>query len=148
MKYRAIGNITRISRCFSTYRKLKCPQIELKPHLQLLVSNICRMPGKTQDEYSAMLCLDKTTVAHMMQKLEKQGLISRQVSEKDARCRCVYPTEKALEIYPVIHGAYESFRDAVMEGLVEAELAELVRLTEIVYRNAVKLTEGMEVAEE
>ena len=89
MKYRAIGNITRISRCFSTYRKLKCPQIELKPHLQLLVSNICRMPGKTQDEYSAMLCLDKTTVAHMMQKLEKQGLISRQVSEKDARCRCV-----------------------------------------------------------
>lgn len=148
MEYRAIGNIMRISRCFTTFRKLRCPELELRPPQQLLVSYICRRPGKSQDEYAAMLCLDKTTVAHLMQKLEKKGLITRQVSQIDARCRCVYPTEAAMDIYPAIHGAYEIFQAASMRGLSEAEQAELLRLTEIVYRNAVELTEKMGVAEE
>ncbi len=148
MEYRAIGNIMRISRCFTTFRKLRCPEVELRPHQQLLVSYICRRPGKTQDEYAAMLCLDKTTVAHLVQRMEEMGLITRQVSQRDARCRCVYPTAAAMEIYPSIHNAYEAFREAAMEGLSESEQKELLRLTEIVYRNAVKLTEKMGVAEE
>ncbi len=143
MEYRVIGNIMRISRCFITFRKLRCPEVELRPHQQLLVSYICRQPGKTQDEYAAMLCLDKTTVAHLMQKLEDMGLITRQVSRKDARCRCAYPTAAAMEIYPTIHSAYEAFREGAMEGLSDSEQAELLRLTEIVYRNAVELTEKM-----
>ncbi len=148
MEYRAIGNIMRISRCFTTYRKLRCPEVKLRPHQQLMVSYICRQPGKTQDEYAAMLCLDKTTVAHLMQKLENLGLITRQVSRQDARCRCAYPTAAAMEIYPAIHNSYEIFRNTAMEGLNESEQTELLRLTEIVYRNAVRLIEKTEVAEE
>ena len=141
MEYPVIGNIMRISRCFTTFRKLRYPEVELRPNQQLLVSCICRQPGKTQDEYAAMLCLDKTTVAHLMQRLEEMKMISRQASAKDARCRCVYPTAAALEIFPTIHSAYETFRDAAMEGLSESEQAELLRLTEIFYRNAVELIE-------
>ncbi len=148
MEYRAIGNIMRISRCFTTFRKLRCPELELRPHQQLLVSYICRLPGRSQEEYAAMLCLDKTTVAHLMQRLEDMGLITRQVSQKDARCRCAYPTAAAMEIYPAIHSAYEAFRDAAMQGLSETEQEELLRLTEIVYRNAVELTKKTEAAGE
>lgn len=148
MEYRVIGNIMRISRCFTTFRKLRCPEVKLRPHQQVLVSYICRQPGKTQDEYAAMLCLDKTTVAHLMQKLEEMDLITRRVSPKDARCRCAYPTAAAMEIYPAIHSAYEAFRDAAMEGLSETEQEELLRLTEIVYRNAKELTEKMGVTGE
>lgn len=149
MKYRAIGNIMRISRCFTTFRKLKYPELELKPHQQVLLSYICRYPGRSQDEYAAMLCLDKTTVAHLMQKLEQMGMITRQVSQKDARCRCAYPTAAAIEdVYPEIHGAYELFREAIMQGMSEEEQTQLLRLTEIVCRNAVELVEKAGAAEE
>lgn len=53
-----------------------------------------------------------------------------------------------MEIYPAIHSTYESFRNTAMEGLNGSEQTELLRLTDIVYRNVVRLIEKNGVAEE
>ena len=74
-------------------------------------------------------------------KLEEQGYIRREAPAEDGRCRRVYPTEKAEAVYPRIHGVFEDFTEGILAGLSAEEQAELERLTEILRRNALSLTE-------
>ena len=136
---RALGNILNIGRCCATYRKQQLKGLVLNPGQHLFITCICRHPGITQDRMAEALCIDKTTVAHRLARLETDGYIERRISPQDGRCRCVYPTAKALEVYPQVHGAFEQFTAQVLDGLSEQDKAELERLTELVRANAVRL---------
>ena len=144
MHNRALNNILRIGRCFQTYRRQQLRDTYTTPVQQLLISCVCRHSGKTQDEYAAFLCLDKTTVAHHLLKLEKLGYVDRQVSPEDGRARCIFPTQAAWEIYPRIHTAYEVFTAALLTGLSQEDQQELTRLSEILYQNALRMIGGQE----
>lgn len=139
MHSRALHNILRIERCFQTFRRQQLRDTDTTPVQQLLISYICRHPGKSQDEYAEYLCLDKTTVAHHLLKLEKMGYVDRQVSPEDGRARCIYPKQAALDIYPGIHASYETFTSVLLTGLSQEDQQELTRLSEILYRNALGL---------
>lgn len=133
---KALGNILRIHRYHVRYKKEKLKHLDLHPALHMFISRICREPGLTQDQIANHLCMDKTTVAHQLTKLEEGGYIERRPSPKDARFRLVYPTAKAEAIYPEIHESYEIFTEEIMKGLTEADRAELTRLTSIMMENA------------
>lgn len=144
MHSRALHNILRIERCFQTFRRQQLRDTDTTPVQQLLISCICRHPGKSQDEYAEFLCLDKTTVAHHLLKLEKLGYVDRQVSPEDGRARCIFPTPAAQELYPRIHESYEVFTSALLIGLSEEDQKELTRLSEILYQNALRMINGQE----
>lgn len=144
MHSRALHNILRIERCFQTFRRQQMRDTDITPVQQLLISSICRHPGKSQDEYAEFLCLDKTTVAHHLVKLEKLAYVDRQVSPEDGRARCIYPTQAALDLYPRIHESYEAFTSALLTGLSERDQEELTRLSEILYQNALRMINGQE----
>ena len=141
MHSRVLGNILRIGRCCQMYRRQALRDTDLQPAQHLLISHICRRPGLAQEELIAELYLDKTTVAHQLMKLEEQGYIRREAAAEDGRCRRIYPTEKAAEVYPRVHGVFEDFTAGILDGLSEEEQEELERLTEILRRNALRLTE-------
>ena len=82
-----------------------------------------------------------STVNSHLDRLEELGYIRREASAEDGRCRRIYPTEKAVEVYPRVHRVFEDFTAGILEGLTEEEQAELERLTEILRRNALRLTE-------
>lgn len=139
MHSRALHNILRIERCFQIYRRQQLRDTDTTPVQQMLISYICQHPGKSQDECAEFLCLDKTTVAHHLLKLEKMEYVDRQVSPEDGRARCVFPTQKALALFPRIHASYETFMSAFLSGLSHQDQQELTRLSEILYQNAVCL---------
>lgn len=139
MRSRALHNILRIERCFQIFRRQQLQDMDATPVQQLLISRICQCPGKSQDEYAEWLCLDKTTVAHHMLRLEKGGYIDKQVSPEDGRARCVFPTPAAQALYPRIHATYETFTAFILTGLSQEDQQELTRLSEILYHNALKL---------
>lgn len=139
MRSRTLGNIMRISRCCNTYRKqqlIKCP---LNPSQHIYISYACRFPGCSQEQFASAICIDKTTVAHQLNRLEEAGYIERRVSPEDGRCRRIYPTKQAFDVYPEIHGAFEAFTEHILDGLTQEDRAELSRLTEILYQNALRL---------
>ena len=144
MHNQALNCILRIGRCFQTYRRQQLRDIDLTPMQQLLISHICRHPGQSQDCCAESLCLDKTTVAHHLLKLEKLGYADRRISPEDGRERLVFPTQAALALYPRIHASYETFTSALLVGLTEADQQELTRLSEILYRNALGLIREQE----
>jgi DNA-binding MarR family transcriptional regulator len=139
MRSRALGDILCIARCFKIYRARSLADTELSPAQQMLLSHVCRRPGLAQEELISALFLDKTTVAHRLMKLEEQGYIRREAPAEDGRCRRVYPTEKAAEIYPRIRASFESFTESMLSGFGEEERAELERLTERLCANALAL---------
>ena len=141
MENRVLGNILRIGRCCQLYRKRALGDTDLRPGQHLFIHHICRRPGLAQEALIGELYLDKTTVAHQLMKLEDQGYIRREASAEDGRCRRVYPTEKALEIYPRVRSVFGEFTAGLLEGLTEADKTELERLTALLRANAVRMAE-------
>ncbi len=139
MRSRALGNILSVGRCCRLYRARSLGDTELRPAQQMLLSYVCRRPGLAQEELISALYLDKTTVAHQLMKLEEQGYLRREAPAEDGRCRRVYPTEKALAVYPRIHEAFERFTEALLTGFSGEEQAQLEALTERLRANAVRL---------
>ena len=139
MRSRALGNILSVGRCCRLYRARSLGDTELRPAQQMLLSYVCRRPGLAQEELISALYLDKTTVAHQLMKLEEQGYLRREAPAEDGRCRRVYPTEKALAVYPRIHEAFERFTEALLTGFSGEEQAQLEALTERLRSNAVRL---------
>ena len=141
MHSRTLGNILSIGRCCKVYRARALEDTALRPAQQMLLSVVCRQPGRAQEELISALYLDKTTVAHQLVRLEEQGYIRRQPSPEDGRCRLLYPTEKGKEAYPLVHGAFEAFTAGLLEGFTEEEQQTLEALTERLFRNARRLLE-------
>ena len=139
MRSRALGDILCIARCFKIYRARSLADTELSPAQQMLLSHVCRRPGLAQEELISALFLDKTTVAHQLMKLEEQGCIRREAPAEDGRCRRVFPTQKAVELYPRIREAFERFTESILSDFSEEEQAELEKMTERLRANAMAL---------
>ena len=139
MQHSELGNILRVGRCFDIFRRQQMKDLDIHPGLTLLVGHICRNEGCSQEFLVEKVCLDKTTVAHHLARLEEKGYIERKVSAQDARVRLVYPTEKARKIYPGIHDSYNIFYDNLLNDLSEEDRKEVARLSDILYQNALRL---------
>ncbi len=136
MKHRELGYLLRISRCFDSYRRQQLRDTDLYPALLSFVSNICRFPGSTQDALADNLCADKTTVAHHLARLEEKGYIQRRVSTEDARCRLVYPTKKAMDLYPQLQETYQAFYEGLLKNLSPEDRETMERLSQVLCGNA------------
>lgn len=136
MAHRELGNLLRISRCFDNYRRSVLRDVDACPALQPLISRVCRFPGCTQDSLVEELCLDKSTVARHLARLEELGYIERRAAENDARFREVYPTQKALDLFPRLRETYFQFYDGLLQGLTVEEREALERLSAKLCANA------------
>jgi len=90
-------------------------------------------PGINQDELSSVLKFDKATTARAMKQLEKVGYIEKRTDEKDRRANNLYPTEKALKIYPEIQRVLEGLNKEITRHLTDAEEALLIELLKKLY---------------
>lgn len=142
MVNKTLGSIMRISRCCTAYRTHILEDSDIRPSDHFYISYACQFPGSSQEEFAKAICVDKTTAAHILRTLEDKGYIERRVSSKDGRRRLIYPTKKALAIYPIIHQAYGDFMKKVLSGLSSKDQEELFRLTAIVAKNAQEIFEN------
>ncbi len=136
MSSNPIRNMLYISRCHNTFQRQRCVERNLIPSEMMLISTVCRQPGLSQREILQNLGIDKSRASHLLKELEVKGYVQRITAEQDARSIVVFPTEKALEVYPRIHENHEGFLHQALAGLSEKEILELTRLTEIIRKNA------------
>ncbi|AKN31230.1 MarR family transcriptional regulator [Clostridium carboxidivorans P7] len=99
---------------------------------------ICKNPGYTQDELSQQLVIDKSTVAKVLSQLEANGFITKITNSNDRRAFNVFPTDKALTIYPKILEIKEQWHRKITEGLSDIECDVFQKLMEKVMENSIK----------
>ncbi|WPC39815.1 MarR family winged helix-turn-helix transcriptional regulator [Clostridium sp. JS66] len=99
---------------------------------------ICKNPGYTQDELSQQLIIDKSTVAKVLSQLEVNGFITKITNSNDRRAFNIFPTDKALTIYPKILEIKDQWHRKITEGLSDIECDVFQKLMEKVMENSIK----------
>ncbi|MBQ4518106.1 MAG: MarR family transcriptional regulator [Clostridia bacterium] len=118
-----------ISRCESLYRTAQ-KTVNLPGLYHSYVLAICHQPGNSQDFLAKHLCMNKSSVARHLSFLENEGYIHRETSPEDKRELLVFPTEKMLDIHPLVVSITKEWNTRLTEGISEEELALFHRILE------------------
>jgi DNA-binding MarR family transcriptional regulator len=100
---------------------------------------------RTQLELSRVVCVDKTTLISVLDRLEDQGLVVRTVSPADRRVRIPEVTATGRQMYAKFATARDAAEAIVLEGVSPAERDLLVDLlTRICERQDAVISERAE----
>ncbi|OAA93976.1 MarR family winged helix-turn-helix transcriptional regulator [Clostridium coskatii] len=99
---------------------------------------ICENAGQTQDELSQRLIIDKSTVAKVLSQLETKGFITKTINSNDRRAFNIFPTDKAMAIYPQILEIKDEWHHRLTENLSDIECDVFQKLMEKVMENSIK----------
>lgn len=89
----------------------------------------------TAGELMGQLGLSQSTIAGILMRLEKKGLLARQADDKDARRSRIYLTEAGLAMDQALMQLAAQTEEILLAGLDENEQAELNRLLQRVLEN-------------
>lgn len=103
--------------------------------MQTYIIKIVENPGMIQDEISKVVKVDKGTCARAIQRLLDKQYIIREKDVEDKRKYRIFPSEKALEEYPIILKTYEEITDKSISGLSEEEEKKLEELLDKIFVN-------------
>lgn len=66
----------------------------------IIILDVCKNRGISQDILSKNIGVDKTTIAKSLKKLLENGYITKEEDKNDRRSKKIYPTKKAEDILP------------------------------------------------
>ena len=87
--------------------------------------------------------ISRATATNTLQVMEREGLVVRRALDKDARLKRIQLTEEAYRNHRQIEEHMNRMDQRMLEGMSEAETAELRRLLGIVMKNLEALTEEL-----
>lgn len=103
-----------------TYREFNQLGLEITPEQWIVLARLWQRDGRTVSELSESTLRDKPTMSRILDSMEKAGLLTRTVDEKDARSRIVALTRegKALrkKLVPVAKGLVARLEAGVPEA--------------------------------
>jgi DNA-binding MarR family transcriptional regulator len=85
-------------------------------------------PGITQVELAAAFGVDKSTMSPVIVRLEKRGLIRREVLESDRRCHALFFEGDGEGAFLAARARVRAFEASVAARLMKSEQGELIRL--------------------
>ncbi len=88
-----------------------------------------------QKEIEADLKVSHPTVAGLVQRMEQKGLLKTKIDPRDRRNKLVSLTDKAVELGRSIEKVRAEHERRLLNGLSEAETAELKRMLGVIYGN-------------
>lgn len=81
--------------------------------------------GITQEELTAIVCVDKAATARAVRSLEEKGYLIRIHDNKDKRQKRVYSTQKAKEIGKEVRAELIKYNTLLTQGIKEEDLDRL-----------------------
>lgn len=112
------------------YLDKKLGSMGLNSSQYMYVIRVCQQPGITQDQFLVSFYVHPSNVTRAILALEKGGFLRREVFEGDKRTCRLYPTDRALEIYPRIREISREVREALLDGFSPEEREIFDRLLE------------------
>ena len=123
-----IRDITEIARCGAQYRADQLEPLDLKGCHASYLREICAHPGISQDKLAKRICINKSNVARQAAILEEKGFLTRIPSSTDKRIMELHPTQKTLDMEPMISGILKSWETCITDDLTSEELEQLTSL--------------------
>lgn len=89
---------------------------------------ISKQNGRTQEELTSLVGVDKAMTTRAIRSLESKGFIVRKQGENDKRQNLVYKTEKVDRIEAHLRADLLAFNDYFTKGIDESELEIFMRV--------------------
>ena len=128
--------ISRLERQRRHYLDEHLQQYKLYGSMFLIILFLDRNQGSSQDNLCEYLLIDKSGVARKCSRLEELGYIKREQSPADRRQNSLFLTENGQKLLPVIRELLSNWREIVTKNMDESDQKELMRLLEIMEKNA------------
>ena len=109
---------------------------------RLLLMELARRDGRTQLDLVHATHLKAPTISVALQKLEKEGYVSRRPDEYDLRATRVFLTEKGRELDNKIRRRIYEEESAAMKNLTDSECETLMRLLTKIQNNLIDQTDS------
>ena len=136
MKY-----ISRTHRLAGQYRGtgVQCDGINSCQHIYIF--QVCKHPGISQDQLSKLICVNKSNVTRQLSVLEQNGFVTRLSDPKDRRVLQVFPTEKAIQLFPQVQSVMREWNHLLLEDFTEEEQKTLLSMLERITEKAMATVE-------
>ncbi len=85
------------------------------------------------------------TMTELLKKLEKKGFVTCCTSESDHRCKRIASTDAARALHQEIDALDERIFSSLCRGLSEEDVAALLRITEVMLRNAKEMNDARDI---
>ena len=111
----------------------------LEPRMMAVLHHIERDDAPSQEELSAHMGLDKTTVAHAIKSLVEKGYVQRTRDEADRRVYRLSLTDEGQALHREIGEVFDEWGQGLFAGFSVEELQSLESLFERIASNAYRL---------
>jgi len=86
------------------------------------------MPNSDQVQIANYISYDKVTIGGVIERLQRKGLISRDVNERDKRARILNITNEGIHMISQVEAVIEQIQQDILKMLDEEEQQTLMRL--------------------
>lgn len=124
-----------IARSLDSIANIEFKDIELSRGQYIYLVRICEDPGINLERLTNMLKVDKTTAARSVQKLEKKGLVTREIDENNRKIKKIYPTENGQRLYPLLIREEHYSNSVAIKNMTKEQQKELLHLLNLVVGN-------------
>ncbi len=108
-----------------------------------VLAYLARQEGLNQAALAQILEIEPITLARLLDRLQRAGLVERRPDPKDRRAHLLYFTEAAYPLLDRIFALAAAVREDAMAGIKEADRARLVAILTVMKSNlAARATEG------
>lgn len=122
---RTIGAVTRTIQIDSNNH---FKELGLNNNLFIYIIRVCEKPGMFLGELADNVQIDRTTTFRTIKKLVTLGYFELKKDAVNQKIKRVYPTEKAMDIYPQLHEYEQKQSDFLLSNLSTEEIAQLKQL--------------------
>lgn len=122
---RTIGAVTRTIQIDSNNH---FKELGLNNNLFIYIIRVCEKPGMFLGELADNVQIDRTTAFRTIKKLATLGYFELKKDAVSQKIKRVYPTEKAMDIYPQLHEYEQKQSDFLLSNLSTEEIAQLKQL--------------------
>jgi MarR family transcriptional regulator, transcriptional regulator for hemolysin len=103
----------------------------------VVLSGLADVGCVTQGALATHVHLEGATITHHVDRLEKAGLVRRQLDPDDRRVRRLELTDAGAELHARLLGAVIRLQQRVLAGIDPSDMAALARCLEIIQANLV-----------
>ncbi|WP_201378003.1 MarR family winged helix-turn-helix transcriptional regulator [Ktedonobacter sp. SOSP1-52] len=121
-------SLVRLAKAHRQQSGVRCQRIGLHTGQEHVIFRLLEDDGLSQSQLAARLKVEIGTVAKMVQRMEKEGLLIRREDAEDARISRVYLTEKGRALGEPAAQILQDLDACMVQGMSQAEQLLFQRL--------------------
>lgn len=126
-----------IARSLDSISNIEFMEFDLTKGQYIYLVRICEHPGLFPDKLAEMIKVDRTTASRALKKLEMNGFITKTNDDSNKKIKKLFPTDKGLEIYPLIIREHNHSNEVALKNFKEEEIKLLSQYIQRVRDNVV-----------